>query len=356
MRIHVGHIASFLLITCCGVAVAEWNPIVLNGIKWTAPNQDVQSIQYTTSQGILRIPVKYYGGVDSNVDGKIEEEEILQFTKWVEQHIPINYDGPVVMDYEKPWWEELRRETITKDRLDALMKPYVKGLKVARTLRPNAKWGYYGIPTRRNTSKNWLDQGHSLEPIFSNSQALFPAIYDCNRGADRNKEIGNQITTSLKQAAGRMPVYAFVNPRYCGEGGDRSLFVPDELFLQRANTALKSFWIDDQGKQHRIKGLVLWDAYGYTPREEWGELDEIHRHYFELLQALVSAWSEAMQGTDADILVAPESYADSQQGLPEPVNSGIMLDTPQDDQTLKNGRLKDNRVPTGRLPNEEVPR
>lgn len=145
-----------------------------------------------------------------------------------------------------------------------------------------------------------------------------------------------------------MPVYAFVSPRYCGEDGDRSLFVPDEIFLQRANTALSSMWIDEKGKQHRIKGLVLWDAYGYTPEDEWGELDEIHKHYFELLQALVTAWSEAMQG--ADVIVSPSTYADSQQGMPEPVNSGVNLDTPQDNQAVEVERAEDNRVPSGRLP------
>ena len=149
-------------------------------------------------------------------------------------------------------------------------------------------------------------------------------------------------------------MYAFVTPRYCGEGGDRSLFVPDEIFLQRANTALKSYWTDEDGKQHRIKGLVLWDAYGYTPEEEWGELDEIHKHYFELLQALVSAWSESMQGTD--VVVDPSTYADSQQGLPEPINSGINLDIPQDKQSVEGDRPDDNRVPSGRLPGGGGPR
>ncbi len=344
----VGHLASFLLIVC-GFAEADWKPVVLNGIKWTSANQDMQTIEYTTSQGILRIPVKYYGGVDTNVDGKIEEEDIEQFTKWVDQYVPRNYDGPIVMDYEKPWWEELRGATITRERLTKLMEPYVQGLKIARKLRPNAKWGYYGVPTRRNTSKKWLDQGHSLESIFSNSQALFPAIYDCSRGKDRNKEVATQITTTLEQAAGRMPVYAFVTPRYCGEGGDRSLFVPDEIFLQRANTALKCFWTDEEGKQHRIKGLVLWDAFGYTPEEEWVELDETHKHYFELLQALVSAWSESMQGID--VVVAPEESAGSQQGLPVPINSGINLDTTQETPSL-NTRTEDNRVPNNRLPND----
>ena len=46
------------------------------------------TIQYLKDNGVLRIPVKYYGGVDSNTDGKIDEGDIESFRKWVEMNIP----------------------------------------------------------------------------------------------------------------------------------------------------------------------------------------------------------------------------------------------------------------------------
>ena len=111
---------------------SSWNPQVLNGIKWTAPNQDVQTLQYLKDCGVLRLPIKDYGGVDSNTDGQIEGREIESFRKWVEMNIPSTYTGPIVMDYEKPWWTELRGASITPKRLIELMTPYVKGLQVAK--------------------------------------------------------------------------------------------------------------------------------------------------------------------------------------------------------------------------------
>jgi len=99
--------------------------------------------------------------------------------------------------------------------------------------------------------------------------------------------------------------------------------------------------------------LVLWDAFGYTPEEEWGDLDETHMHYFELLQALVTAWGESMQGID--VVADPAEYAEIHQGLPVPINSGINLDTTQENPS-RNSRTEDNRVPNDRLPKDGVPR
>ena len=342
----------FLIVVYQSSNSSRWEPQVLNGIKWTSENQSQQLITFATQQKILRIPVKYYGGVDMNTDGIISEEDIEKFSVWVEDNIPNSYTGPIVMDYEKPWWEELRGETITSERLKVLMTPYIEGLNIARSLRPNAKWGYYGIPTRRNTSKQWLAQGHSLEPIFSRSGALFPAIYDCSRGKDRTKEVQRQIEQSLQAARGRIPVYAFMTPRYCGENGNRSLFVPDDVFLRQANAALKAKWIDEQGVEHRIKGIIMWDAFGYTPEEGWAELDAQHIHYMTLLLAITDAWGESMK--NLPIVVAPEQYQLCQQGLPHLENSGLMIGE-STDQNVINNKLTGERVENEKVPDNRVP-
>ena len=353
-------ITAWFTLLCTAIpAFADWHPTVLSAIKWTAPDQGEQTIDYTEKTGILRLPIKYYGGVDTDTDGTIDEQNIEVFTEWVQKHIPNGYSGPIGMDYEKPWWKELRQETISESRLSEIMDVYIRGLQVAKRIRPNALWGYYGLPTRRNTSKNWIDQGLSLEPIISESQTLFPSIYDCSRGKDRTKEVQAQISTVLAQAQGKVPVYVFVSPRYCNEDGDRSLFVPDEIFLRQANAAMRAIWIDEEGMQHRIRGLVLWDAYGYTPESEWSQLDKTHKHYFELLQALVEAWQKAMVGKL--VIDEPEGYKQAQHGMPEPTNSGETLEQNNSGNRVREHNASqngidprnegfNNRVPSGRVP------
>ena len=110
--------------------------------------------------------------------------------------------------------------------------------------------------------------------------------------------IEKHISKVLELAGGRIPVYVFVSPRFTGQGGDHSFFVPNDVFLKQTNAAMKAVWVDEDGVQHKIQGLILWDTYKFSPESDWKELDQKHKYYFELLQALVTAWEVEMQGTE----------------------------------------------------------
>jgi hypothetical protein len=124
---------------------------------------------------------------------------------------------------------------------------------------------------------------------------------------------------------------------------------------------MRAVWVDEDGIQHRIKGLILWDAYGYTPEEEWNQLDGTHRHYFEMLQALVEAWSKAMVGKQ--VIDEPAQYAAGEQGLPEPINSAETLEEDLGSTSSSNSQRgyrgennaeapmeePSNRIPSGRI-------
>ena len=332
----------------------EWSPMVYNGIKWTEANQGIATIAYTRSVGITRIPIAYHGGVDTNADGEISESNITQFANWVQDVIPEKYTGPLVMDYEQPWWNELRSKSITKERLNEILNVYAEGLVIAKKQRPLAQWGYWGLPGLRHTDPSWLNLGLDINQITNTSHALYPEIYDCNRGLDMNKRIQQHIQVSLSQAQGKIPVYVFVSPRYCGENGNRSLFVPHDVFIKRVNSALKAKWKNAKGEQFRIQGIILWDAYGYSERDEWAELDQKHVQYFQLLHSLVDAWTTNMKGINCSTGL-PKNHA-SKYGLPEPQNSGDAIKNPQDKpikdgQRVNNEAMPSNRTPSNRLPN-----
>ena len=299
----------------------------------------------------------YHGGVDTNSSGEITTKNIEQFTVWTQEFLPQNYCGPVVMDYEQPWWNELRAKTILPDRLKEILSVYVKGVRVAKGLQPLAQWGYWGFPSTRHTSSNWLAQAHTTEPLISQCRALYPEVYDCSRGVDRTTHVQQHITSVLKQAAGRIPVYVFVSPRYCGENKDRSFFIPDDIFLRQVNAVMRATWVDENKRQHRIKGLILWDAYGYTPETEWEDLDLKHKHCFELLTALTGAWASAMLGKE--VITEPADSGYCVDGLPAPMNSREAIYDKSTfelkSEPLQKERNNNNRVPSGRTNNEKNP-
>jgi hypothetical protein len=335
--------------------LADWHPRVYNAIKWTAPNQGSRTIEYTTNQGITYVPIAYHGGVDWNESGEITASNIKRFTDWVHQELPSDYCGPVVIDYEQPWRVELSAKTCTPERLQEILNVYGEGIRIAQSVQPISQWGYWGMPLLRNTGQSWKEQGLSMRQLTTQCTALYPDIYDASRGSEQIKRTKNHISSVLELAAGEIPVYAFVSPRFAGEDGDHSKFVPDDVFLRRVNAAMQASWSDESGMQHKIQGVILWDTYNFSPESEWVKLDQKHKYYFELLQALVHAWAEASKGTPIDTCIN-ETHG-CQFGLPEPKNSGDVL--PQGSQTritpkLEVPRIEKERVPSGRVPSHRT--
>jgi hypothetical protein len=304
--------------------VDSWSPHVYNAIKWTAANQDQQTIAYTTSQGITRVPIAYHGGVDWDESGDITAHDIERFSRWAKLNLPTDYCGPVLLDYERPWWKELGARSITHDRLQEIMNVYIQGINVAQGLSPTSQWGYWGLPLLRNTGKKWQEQQLTMEPLISQCSALFPDVYDGNRDGDSSNLAERHISKVLEFAKGRMPVYVFVSIRYTGQGGDHSYFIPHDVFLKQANAAMKAVWVDAVGVQHKIQGLILWDSYGFSPESEWADLDQKHKYYFELLNALTQAWKKESNAVLIETGVSPVGRC--QYALPEPANSATTLD------------------------------
>ena len=359
MRKFISQAFATIASTTAVAQVAEdWNPQVYNAIKWTAENQGNTTIEYTSSQGITRVPMAYHGGVDWDESGEITEKNKKRFTQWVHNYLPSDYCGPIVIDYERPWWKAINAPSIMPERLQEILSVYREGIIFAQSTLPNAQWGYWGLPTLRNTSDNWLNQGLSLEQLTSQSSALYPAIYDSNPGSTQAKSTKEHITHALKLANGAIPVYAFAFPRFTGQGGDHSLFIPPKEFLEQVNAAMRAVWVDQNGIQHRIKGIILWDSYKYTVVAQWDALDKKHKYYFELLQALTKAWRNSMAGKQVETGLTGLPVC--QFALPEPQNSGDVIadqrgtseelqtkipEAPQlENDRVSSGRIRENRI------------
>ncbi len=340
---------------CARTTVGDWTPQIYNAIKWTEPNQGVQTIEFTTQNGITRVPMAYHGGVDTNASGEITDHNIEKFTRWVHTYLPRDYCGPVVMDYEQPWWKELLAKDISPERLQMILSVYIEGMQVAKNVQPSAQWGYWGLPALRNTSSRWIEQGLSLEPLINQCNALYPDVYNCTPGKDKTELAQKHISKVLEQAAGRIPVYVFASVRYCGPEVDHSEFVPDEIFLRQVNAALKATWVDENGAQHRVRGIILWDAYGFSPEENWEELDRKHKYYFELLHALSEAWGKSMVGKNVE--TGPLVSSGCKFGLPEPANSDAAIyDKPLGGQNnqIHSDRIREDSIDSHRIPSGRI--
>ena len=236
--------------------------------------------------GIPTIPVAYHGGVDWNQNGEITPDDRRLFRKWVDATIPEQATGPAVMDYEQPWWDELSAKTLDPEELDRIQSIYIDGLMEAKSIRPNLQRGYWGLPTMRNVSKGWREQGLNIEPLMQASGALYPSAYDCSPGANPD-EFRRHIERVLSANKGQRPVIVFLNLRFCGQNKDRSKFIPIDELLENAHAVLDATWTDPEGRVHRVDGITLWDAYIWSDEADWPALDRMHSEAFSKLHALV---------------------------------------------------------------------
>ncbi len=277
-----------------------WEPQVRHAIKFTERLQGRLTRSYASASEVEEVPMAYHGGVDQRTDGVIDAVDIERFETWVASALPPGYSDLACLDYEQPWWKELNDRDLEADRLADILVPYVQGLREARRLRPDAQWGYWGLPCLRHTGDVWTDRGLSIEVVLAESSVVYPSIYDCNRELDDTARTELHVSRVLAMVAGRAPVHVFVSPRYCGEDGDWSHFVPDEDFLSQVDAAMRATWTDAAGRTHRIAGVILWDSYGFTEGDQWHHLDERHVHYLSLLRDLAVSHRRAAEVNRAD--------------------------------------------------------
>ena len=264
----------------------ESAPVLYDTIKYSAQGQGATTRKTLDRLGIPTIPIAYHGGVDWNQDGEITPDDRRLFRKWVDATIPVNATGPAVMDYEQPWWDELSARTLEPEKLESILKIYIDGLAEAKSIRPKLQWGYWGLPTMRNVSKGWSDQGLSVEPLMNASGAIYPSAYDCNPDLN-SEEFKRHIERVLEANRGERPVIVFLNLRFCGQNKDRTKFIPIDELLENAHAVLEATWTDPEGTVHRIDGITLWDAYIWSEEEDWPALDRLHSEAFSKLHSLV---------------------------------------------------------------------
>jgi hyaluronoglucosaminidase len=172
--------------------------------------------------------VAQYGGIPQNID---EAAHLAQFDIAVDALMPdLNYDGYAIIDMEywfpqweknignyytpiqtasknlvrsaHPNWTESQIETQAKIEFEAAAKDVmIKTLSRGKTLRPNAKWGYYGYPYRQYWKNSAGEVGYSTEAqlinddmgwLWSITTALVPSTYQIYPSLDATTLQNNQ--------------------------------------------------------------------------------------------------------------------------------------------------------------------
>ncbi len=202
------------------------------------------------------------------------------FKQQLEELIPdINYIGICFLDIEDEYGNDLmNKESGVIDFQNSLTQ-FIRVIKFAKQLRPNVKWGYYGIPftTYWERTPEFYLKNSKIDFLLKECDILFPSLYNFYRDdeqtnlAEENEKYARENTVEMIKLGliYNKPVIAFVWHRYHPSTKHAMETMTDEAFLKHIEILKDSSY---QGK--KMDGIVWWSADDYFFRQ--GEIKSIY--------------------------------------------------------------------------------
>ena len=285
-------------------------------------NQGALTKEWTANNAVNVQPMSYNGAVDWYEDGVYSEDDKQRFKNWLEETVPADYDGPICLDMEGQWWSML--ETSNQEVMDGILDFYIEGLVYVQSLRPNAKIGYWGLPKKSHSKVNTTRA--SIDRLLQVSTAIFPEVYEYQPDHDDSERLQVHVERCLEMVNGEIPVYVQAFPRYKLNASDPQQFHTLEEFMHdQIQPSMNAVWTDANGKEHRISGIELWDAYAFVKsgtegwsemtneerKAKWDAVDEYHVEILSNIKAVVDvAAGEAQERRAAEQLGEAQAAAE----------------------------------------------
>ncbi len=261
--------------------------------------------QAWASSNNINVQPMIYGAVDYDNDGSLSGEDKEIFANWINQSLPADYSGPICLDLEGQWWAML--DSSNQAVVDVAINAYLEQLAYAKTLRPNAKIGFWGFPKKSHTKVGSTTA--SVQRLVDACTALFPDVYEHNPVGNDSVRLQAHVARVIEMVQGEAPVYAQAFPRFkTSANGLGNYHNKDEFMRDQVQSALDAVWTDANGTDHHVNGIAIWDAYSFVAtytegwsemtleqrKAEWNVVDNFHVELLTGMKALV----EAASGTE----------------------------------------------------------
>lgn len=95
--------------------------------------------------------------------------------------------GICVLDWEAPGLPILMRKKPDDPEYQKVLKGYIEAITLAKKMRPNVDWGFYGIPFNEywNRNKQWRDNCAKIVPLLKQCDIFCPALYEPFKAGQR---------------------------------------------------------------------------------------------------------------------------------------------------------------------------
>lgn len=123
------------------------------------------------SKGVLECQM-VYGDFIYPKNAMVLNESV--FTKEILRLFPNKTEsGLCILDWEGKVYENLVGRNVSRVLKDKAQREFIKAIKLAKSLRPNVKWGFFGLPQDNydEISEEYLTSIYALSDVIS------PAVY-----------------------------------------------------------------------------------------------------------------------------------------------------------------------------------
>ncbi len=130
----------------------------------------------------LQIKVIYEGDIDRNKDVQLDQDQFVNRINYL--YPEANASGICMIDWEGKMMDALKKFPEEHEKFQTTLKEVIKTVQLAKSTRPNVKWGMYGLPLRKYYKRDeaWQNNAKKLKPLFQEVDILFPSIYDFYEG------------------------------------------------------------------------------------------------------------------------------------------------------------------------------
>ena len=259
-----------------GAARAAERPTILTNLG-TSP--DVEA--YGELLGIERAHILYDSDIDPEGEGRWTRPDRTDV--WLDERVPVDYEGYVVLDWEAGVFERLRGDPEGPGFAGAVGE-MVRLAEHVKAERPAARIGYYGLPITDYWSRGeaWEKRSRALAPLFDVCDALFPSVYDYyGDQPERDARVHAELVRMALDLAGEDPVFLYTYHRYDHAEEPWAFgIIPEGEYFDHVTGLLL---VESDGR--RPAGVVAWgmeDYYqragferdgggGFARREAWWE-------------------------------------------------------------------------------------
>jgi hypothetical protein len=243
-------------------------------------NEDVSDVvrsEVYPSIGAQDAFIVYQSQFDADADSVPDTGAAAAVAAYLDGVAPVGTTAPVCIDWEAGTMSTLSTGDVDSDAFRSAVVSFVDFIADVRALRPDLRFGYYGLPVRSYWSRDaaWHARNDALLPIIDASDVVFASVYDFYTEAEVGEAedlayVRDNVGEALRLAAGK-DVFPYAWHRY----HDSNTTVGGMLIGEEEFKAHVGAVFEAEFEGARAAGVVWWGADRYfvaSGTEPWVEV------------------------------------------------------------------------------------